>query len=55
MALDSLVLAVVFSAIFLYVLYGVIRAAVRDGILQAHARAHDTEDEATSPIRHTSR
>jgi hypothetical protein len=31
MALDSLVLTVV----FVYVFYGVIRAAVRDGILQA--------------------
>lgn len=37
-ALDSLVLAVVFSAIFFYVLYGVIRAAVRDGIIQADER-----------------
>ena len=38
MALDSLVLAVLFGAIFFYILYGVIRAAVRDGILQAETR-----------------
>lgn len=38
MALDSLVLTVVFAAVFFYVLYGVIRAAVRDGILQAEKR-----------------
>lgn len=38
MALDSLVLAVVFAAVFFYVLYGVIRAAVRDGTLQANDR-----------------
>lgn len=36
--LDNPVLAVVFAAIFFYVLYGVVRAAVRDGILQADAR-----------------
>ncbi|SEQ59498.1 hypothetical protein [Arthrobacter sp. OV608] len=35
MALDSLVLTVVFAAVFFYVLYGVIRVAVREGILQA--------------------
>ncbi|MHC6230720.1 hypothetical protein ACX5I6_13980 [Arthrobacter sp. MMS24-T111] len=38
MALDSLVLTVVFAAVFFYILYGVIRAAVRDGILQADER-----------------
>lgn len=38
MALDSLVLTVVFAAVFFYVLYGVIRAGVRDGILQAEKR-----------------
>jgi hypothetical protein len=31
----DIVLAVVFAAIFFYVLYGVIRAATRDGILAA--------------------
>lgn len=36
--LNSPVLLVVFAAIFFYVLYGVIRAAVRDGILQADER-----------------
>ncbi len=40
MALDSLVLTVVFAAVFFYILYGVIRAAVRDGILQAEKRRH---------------
>lgn len=38
MAIDNLVLAVVFAAVFFYVLYGVVRAAVRDGILQADER-----------------
>jgi hypothetical protein len=38
MALDSLVLAAVFTAVFFYVLYGVIRAAVRDGVLQVDER-----------------
>lgn len=38
MALDNPVLLVVFAAVFFYVLYGVIRAAVRDGILQADER-----------------
>jgi hypothetical protein len=36
--LDNPVLLVVFAAVFFYVLYGVIRAAVRDGILQADER-----------------
>lgn len=34
----GLVLYVVFAAIFFYVLYGVIRAGVRDGILSADKR-----------------
>lgn len=37
-ALDTMALAVIFAAVFYYVLYGVIRAAVRDGILQADER-----------------
>jgi hypothetical protein len=37
-ALENPVLAVVFAAILFYILYGVIRAAVRDGILQADQR-----------------
>jgi hypothetical protein len=36
--LDNPVLLMVFAAIFFYVLYGVIRAAVRDGVLQADER-----------------
>jgi hypothetical protein len=44
MALDSLVLTVVFAAVFFYVLYGVIRAAVRDGILQAEERRQEARD-----------
>ena len=36
--LTGLVLFALFGAIFFYVLYGVIRAAVRDGILQADER-----------------
>ena len=35
---DGLALGVVFCAIFFYILYGVIRAAVRDGIGQADER-----------------
>ncbi|BCW78895.1 hypothetical protein [Arthrobacter sp. NicSoilC5] len=38
MALNTLVLAALFAAVFFYVLYGVILAAVRDGILQADER-----------------
>lgn len=38
MPLDSLVLTVHFAAVFFYVLYGVIRAPVRDGILHAEER-----------------
>jgi len=34
----GLVLYVLFGAVFFYILYGVIRAAVRDGILQADER-----------------
>ena len=50
MALDSLVLTVVFAAVFLYVLYGVIRAAVRDGILQADERRRkDVEEVRAEP------
>ncbi|SLJ96265.1 hypothetical protein [Arthrobacter sp. P2b] len=45
-ALDSFVLTVVFSGVFFYVLYGVIRAAVRDGILQADERRLTHEEEA---------
>ncbi|WP_171027277.1 hypothetical protein [Pseudarthrobacter sp. NamB4] len=48
MALDSMILTVVFSAVFVYVLYGVIRAAVRDGILQADERRQKTSVEVNS-------
>jgi hypothetical protein len=45
MALDNPVLLVVFAAVFFYVLYGVIRAAVRDAIVQAdEGRKHAGED-----------
>ncbi len=36
--LTGLVLFALFGAIFFYILYGVIRGAVRDGILQADER-----------------
>ena len=36
--LTGLVLFALFGAVFFYILYGVIRAAVRDGILQADER-----------------
>ncbi|MDQ0665491.1 hypothetical protein QFZ35_003989 [Arthrobacter ulcerisalmonis] len=43
----GLVLFVLFGAIFFYILYGVIRAAVRDGIGQADERRRRlTEDES---------
>ncbi|MDQ1053093.1 hypothetical protein QE394_001021 [Arthrobacter sp. SORGH_AS 212] len=46
MPFDTLALAMVFAAVFFYVLYGVIRAAVRDGILQADER----RQKATEPV-----
>ncbi len=47
--LSALVLTVVFSAIALYFLYFVIRAGVRDGILQADKKRSDHG--ATDPSR----
>jgi hypothetical protein len=44
--LDNLVLPAVLAAVFFYVLYGVIRAAVRDGILQADRRRVTGQDQA---------
>jgi hypothetical protein len=45
--LNALVLYAVFTAIFFYLLYGVIRAGVRDGILTAdRRRAAATPDRA---------
>jgi hypothetical protein len=41
---DNIVLNLVFAAIFFYVLYGVIRAAVRDGIGQADDRRRQRSD-----------
>jgi hypothetical protein len=37
--LNSIVLSVVGAAVFFYILYGVIRAAVRDGIVEARCQA----------------
>ena len=48
MALNILVLAIVFAAGFFYVLHGVIRAAVRDGILQADERRQKARELADS-------
>ncbi|WP_258802363.1 hypothetical protein [Pseudarthrobacter sp. NS4] len=42
--LNNVVLAVLFTAIFFYVLYGVIRAAVRDGIGQADEQRRKHEE-----------
>lgn len=36
--LNTIVLGLVCAGIFFYVLYGVVRAAVRDGIVQAQAK-----------------
>ena len=48
---DSLAPALVFAPIFFYVLYGVIRAAVRDGILQADERREKARLELNSGER----
>jgi hypothetical protein len=42
------VLLVVFAAVFFYVLYGVIRAAVRDGIIQTDERRQKARELASS-------
>ena len=49
--------AVVFAAIFFYVLYGVIRAGMRDGIIAASSaeqgdapRVGDSRDTITEPV-----
>jgi len=43
----GLVLFVLVGAVFFYVLYGVIRAGVRDGIAQADARRAKRSEELT--------
>jgi hypothetical protein len=47
----DIVLVAVFAAIFFYVLYGVIRAATRDGILAARKaqRAEASETSSAKP------
>ena len=48
--LNSLVLSAVCAAVFFYVLYGVVRAATRDGIIDARRhveKANAPEDEST--------
>ncbi|WP_455834097.1 hypothetical protein [Pseudarthrobacter siccitolerans] len=54
MVLDNLALTVVFSAAFFYVLYGVILAAVRDGILQADERRQEAA-QISCWVRHDER
>lgn len=49
--LNSLVLAAVCAAVFFYVLYGVVRAAARDGILDARRqveKAKASEDKSSA-------
>ena len=41
----GIVVNLVFAAIFFYVLYGVIRAAVRDGIGQAEERRRERQQD----------
>ncbi|WP_256438434.1 hypothetical protein [Pseudonocardia sp. H11422] len=41
MPLTGLVLYVLFAAVFFYVLYFVVRAAVRDGIVQARRKVDE--------------
>lgn len=54
--LNGLVLFAVFTAIFLYLLYGVIRAGVRDGILAAdRRRAAAASDQAASELASSGR
>lgn len=49
----EIVLLVVFPAIFFYVLYGVIRAATRDGIIAAkNAERDNAAADAVSRDRH---
>ncbi|WP_171046566.1 hypothetical protein [Pseudarthrobacter sp. NamE5] len=45
----DIVLMVVFGAIFFYILYGVIRAATRDGIIAAKQAERDGATHAESP------
>lgn len=48
--LNSLVLSAVCAAVFFYVLYGVVRAATRDGIVDAKRqveKAKASEDESS--------
>ncbi|MFC8039321.1 hypothetical protein ACFUOZ_08195 [Paenarthrobacter sp. NPDC057355] len=45
--LNNLVLTIVFAAIALYALYFVVRAGVRDGILQASKRTDDSPSPRT--------
>lgn len=50
-ALNSIILTVVGAALFFYILYGVIRAATRDGIIDARRQADKAEgfqDESSS-------
>lgn len=44
-ALSFVVLSVVFAAVFFYILYRVIRAAVRDGIVLAEERSASDDGE----------
>ena len=43
----DIVLVAVFTAIFFYILYGVIRAATRDGIIAARLHAEQAEASRT--------
>ena len=46
--LNAIILPVVFTAIFLYALYFVVRSGVRDGILQAEKKRAGTTDQRGS-------
>jgi hypothetical protein len=48
--LNALVLTVVFAAIALYALYFVVRAGVRDGILQARKREANAASEGRQSL-----
>lgn len=48
--LNSVILVLVGAAVFFYILYGVIRAATRDGIIDSRrrvAKAEESQDESS--------
>jgi hypothetical protein len=48
--LNAVIIPMLFAAIFLYALYFVIRAGVRDGVLQADMKRADAKDESSAGL-----